>query len=441
MRKIFTTIVALVATLTVSAQHGQYVGGDISDLPLYEEHNSGYLDADGNKIDNLLTWFKNDCGWNSFRVRLFVNPSKKDQDGTTNNSVCQDIEYVKTLGKRIKDAGANFVLDFHYSDTWVDATHIQAPAVCQSMTVDQKAEWIYTYTKESLAALIDAGAKPDFVQIGNEIMYGFMGIKVAPYETSGTDWTGFLKVLGQASKAVREACPTAKIIVHTDRPCNAAYNKYWYGKLDAAGIDYDIIGLSFYPFWHGYLTASQNSTNLQSALTSLKSDFPTKKVQIMETGYYFQWFPSSGNNFTTSSTWAGTADGQYNFIKDLIAALKDYDNVDGLYYWFPEEAGCGDDTDWDTQSVGTVIPSWQNRGFWWEDTQTNGHWPVKSSNGMAAYLFKDFLSADAAGINSAAANANVAQDKAWYTISGQKISSPTRPGLYINNGKKVVIGK
>lgn len=418
----------LTISLTVKAQYGEYVGGDISLLPAYEEHNSGYIDGNGKKIDDLLKWFKNECGWNAFRVRLFVDPKNTNYDG-----VIQNLEYVKKLGKRIKDAGAYFMLDFHYSDTWVDATHIQAPASWSDCTTaDQKATRLATYTKETLQALKAAGATPDLVQVGNEIMYGFVGIKVAPYDgASGTDWTGYLKVLKAGCDAVREECPQAKIIIHTDRPCNAQYNKYYYSKLNDAGIDYDIIGLSYYPFWHGTLTS------LKTALTNLKSEFPTKKVQIVETAYNFNYWPSAGVNYDTRSTWACSVDGQYNFVKDLVSGLSSYDNVSGLFYWFPEEAGNGDDTsDW---SKPTVLKTWLNRGFWYEETKTDGHWPLKASAGMVHYLFKDFLGTT--GINNVLSD-YVAKPSpysdAWFTPSGQRVAKPTKKGIYIHKGKKVV---
>jgi len=412
------------------AQYGKYVGGDISILPSYEASNTVYLDAEGNKISDLIPWLMTDCGWNTFRVRLFVNPQKKHANGSWDPAVCQDIEYVKTLGKRIKNAGALLMLDIHYSDTWVDAGHIQAPAECSSMTAEEKAEWISSYTKSSLEALNNAGATPDFVQVGNEIMYGFMGIKVAPYNKSDSRWDDFLKVLKAGCDAVREVCPESQIIIHTDRPTNSDYAKYWYGKLDAAGVPYDIIGLSYYPFWHGYLS------DLGTALTQLKADFPTKKVQIVETAYYFQYWPTSGINYNTQNTWACSADGQHKFVKDLIAELAKHENVDGLSYWCPEEAGSGDNANWDTNE-GVVLSGWLNRGLWWSKSNNGGHWPLTSNGTMTVSLLRDFLSPSAAGIETIRDNnsQSLIVNSQLYNLSGQKINSDYK-GIVIVNGKK-----
>lgn len=386
MKKLLTIIATLLATLSVNAQYGEYVGGDISVLPLYEEHNSGYLDGSGQKIDDLITWFVQDCGWNTFRVRLFVNPQKKNVKGETDSCVCQDLDYVKKLGKRIKDAGAKFVVDLHYSDTWADPSYQLLPSAWSDCTTSAlKAERVYSYTKETMQALKDAGAEPDFVQVGNETTYGMVGIKVWPYENASSDWAGLTAVMGKGCDAVHEVCPNAKVIIHTERSGNDTQTNYYYNKLKAAGVNYDIIGLSYYPFYHGYLSA------LASTLNNLAANFPDKKVQIVETSYFFQYFPSSTDvKYQTNTTWPATANGQYAFMKDLIAELAKHSNVNGLYYWQPEEAGCGDDSNWDTTGA-TVMSSWLNRGLWWCDTKTNGHWPVMASEGMVSYLMKDFL--------------------------------------------------
>ena len=368
----------IIALVCVHAQaETRYVGGDISALPLYEQHNSPYKDVKGSNISNLLTWFVQDCGWNTFRVRIFVNPTKKDHDGSSNPTVCQDLAFVTALGKRIKDAGAYFMLDFHYSDTWVDATHIQAPSAWKGASDAAMADSVSAYTHRVLQTLKAEGATPDLVQVGNEIMYGLCGIQVHPYNNSGDNWDGYLGLLHAGCNAVREECPDAQIIIHTDRPTNTGYNSYYYNKLKNANVDFDIIGLSYYPFWHGYINAAQvasktDKNNLVNAIKNLKTLFPTKRVHIVECAYNFQWWPSSGVNYDTQDVWPCSVAGQYQFVKDLVDNLKPLENVDGISYWFPEEAGNGD--------KGTVIPSWQNRGFWNENKSTSGHAINKTGN-------------------------------------------------------------
>ena len=370
MKKTLSIFCALMC-ITLHAQT-RYVGGDISMLPQYEQHNSQYKDATGKKINDLLTWFVTDCGWNTFRVRIFVNPTSSDP------SLCQDLAYVTALGRRIKAAGAYFMLDFHYSDSWVDAGHIQAPAAWKGSDDATMAQHVADYTRDVLTALNAANATPDFVQVGNEIMYGLCGIQVHPYDKAEDNWDGYLGLLQAGCNTVRELCPNAQIIIHTDRPCNKQYDFYYYNKLRTNNVDFDIIGLSYYPFWHADFTPTSSNTGEQtlaplvSAINYLKIQFPEKRVHIVECAYNFQYWPSSGVNYNTQPVWPCSKTGQYNFVKDLVDALLPLDNVDGLSYWFPEEAGNGDDTDWST-SQGTALWTWQNRGFWDENQSSTGH--------------------------------------------------------------------
>lgn len=420
MKRLFTLVCFVqcyLFALNSAAQHGQYVGGDISMLPQYETYSSGYLDGEGKKIPDLLTWFVNDCGWNTFRVRLFVNPSDTKHEG-----VVQNLEYVKKLGKRIKDAGAHFCLDFHYSDTWADPSNQRLPSAWSDCkTAAQKAEKVYGYTKETLAELKAAGACPDLVQVGNEITSAIVDIKRS---SSPQD---FKMVVERGCDAVREVCPNAKIIIHIERPQNTANVVTFYDALDQS--KFDVIGLSYYPIWHGTLT------DLAKTLKQLKSSFPAKKVQIVETAYNFQWWPTSGVTYDTRSTWSCSADGQYKFVKDLIAQLAEHDNVNGLYYWFPEEAGCGDGANWTTYE-GVIIGSWLNRGLWWEDETKTGHWPVKASEGMVHYIMKNFLDPNAASITVPRC-LNTESD-AIYNISGRRLNAAPQRGIYIMGGRKII---
>lgn len=427
------TLFVIALACTIAQAQTRYVGGDISMLPRYEADASGYKNVNGTKVSNLISFLVADCGWNTFRVRIFVNPQQKSQ-GNTDYSVCQDLAYVKALGKRIKDAGAYFMLDFHYSDEWVDALHIQAPTAWKGLSDDLMADSLGQYTHRVLQALKAAGATPDLVQVGNEIMYGLCDIQVHPYNNAGDNWTGYLKLLKAGCNAVRSECPEAKIIIHTDRPNNAEYNRYYYKKLIDNGVDYDIIGLSYYPFWHGYLSS------LTSTINNLNSNFPDKRVQIVECAYNFQNWPSSGVTYDTRSTWPCSVEGQYNFVRDLVNTLKPITNVDGINYWFPEEAGNGDYVNWSSHTR-IVIDPWLNRGFWNESSTTSGHTINKTgsvsgdktaADVCAPYYMRNFYNDDQAIIetdNRPSSNRKYIRDGQLiierngqlYTITGQQL--------------------
>lgn len=410
MKKNILLLVLFFTSLSIWAQHGEYVGGDVSLLPAYENAGDVYLDGKGNSIPDLLKWFVSECGWNTFRVRLFVNPAS-DADP----AVCQDLDYVKRLGKHIKDAGAKFILDFHYSDTWADPSKQYLPAAWATCaTVDQKAARLYSYTKESLEALKDYGATPDFVQVGNEITAGVVGV------WRSSDASGFKKIIERGCDAVREVCPEAKIIIHIESPQNTSSVVDFYNALDKSR--YDVIGLSYYPVWHGKLDA------LAATLSRLATVFPEKKVQIVETAYNYQYWPSDAK-YDTQDTWACSPDGQYGFVEDLIAELKNHSNVNGLCYWFPEEAGNG--------KRSKVISDWVNRGLWWPSVSNGGHWPVKGSKGLVHLLLKSFLATTGIReIESEGVVHKYSDHDGWYLLSGQKIAKPQGRGIYIHKGKK-----
>ena len=225
----------LATAMQVSAQEPRYGGGDISLLPTYEEHGANYMDKDGKKITDLLSFLK-EQGMNAMRVRLFVDPSRAS-DKEKGEGVRQDLDYVKKLGKKIKDAGLKFMLDFHYSDTWADPSQQKTPYLFTTVNT-LPTYYIYDYTMDCLEQLKSAGVAPDFIQTGNEISWGMMydsGCKLEnTSDWSGykdTNWDHFSTALKNAVKACREVCPEAKIIIHTEQAANTPLVTDYYRRL------------------------------------------------------------------------------------------------------------------------------------------------------------------------------------------------------------------
>ncbi len=343
-------------TLHVPALH--FVGGDLSMLPQYEAKKATYYDVNGKKISNLLTFLK-EQGWNSIRVRLFVDPSKAS-DEDKGQGVCQDLEYVMALGKRIKEAGMLFMLDFHYSDSWADPAKQWTPDSWVGLSDEQLKTKIYAYTKDCLEQMNAVGASPDFIQTGNEISYGMLWGKEGDASSknknfcstasSANSWSRFTNLLKQAGKACREVCPRAKIVLHTERVPNLSALTNFYRKMKEASVDYDIIGLSYYSYFHGDLS------KLSAALTQLQNTFANKRVMIVEAGYYHAYQPKE-DIIDLSSTYPITAEGQRKFAADLVEKLKSHQNVDGLFWWWPEANEKG--VNWEDP----VTNDWYNAGL------------------------------------------------------------------------------
>ena len=412
MKKLILLLFMMLTTM-VSAQ--KYVGGDISLLTKYEEQNATYFDKDGNKISDVLTFLK-EQGWNTVRVRLFVDPSKSND-----KSVCQDIEYVKALGKRIKDAGLLFLLDFHYSDTWADPGNQTQPELFVSVNTPAY-EYIYLYTKESLEALVKAGATPDLIQIGNEISFGMLWdvCKITPNSAWNayldTNWDDFATALKNASKACRELCPEAKIIIHTEQCANnPTLDVAFFKRIKEHAVDYDIIGTSYYPYFKGPLS------NLDKGLTMLEQNFPDKKIQVVETGYPSKWeVPGTTYNYT--ATYPYSHEGQRKFTADLITLLKNHGQVDGLSWWYAEANAKG--------CTGNLKTGWYNASLF--DNETGRALP-------ALYELKNFAEGSA-GISDTQRSTPNVQRSTYYDLQGRRLSTkPRRRGIYIHNGRKIVV--
>jgi arabinogalactan endo-1,4-beta-galactosidase len=259
---------------------------------------------------------------------------------------------VKALGKRIKDAGMLLMLDFHYSDTWADPAKQWTPAEWLSLNNDQLYTKIYEYTKDCLEQMNAAGASPDFIQTGNEISYGMLWGATGSnanrcYVNSDANWPRFTTLLKQAGKACREICPQAKIILHIERVAQPNVIVNFYNQMKNKGVDYDIIGLSYYPYFHGDLS------KLETAISTVETNF-NKPIQIVETGYPSQ-YAIGGSTFDYTATYPYTNAGQKAFTADLITLLKNHPRVNGLSWWYPEANAKG--------CTGDLKNGWYNAGL------------------------------------------------------------------------------
>ena len=354
MNRIYLLWICLLSTCLFSNAGPKWVGGDISLLTKYEEHGAIYYDENGARITDMLGYLKSQ-GLNAMRVRLFVDPSKANAEDQ-GEGVCQDLPYVMALGQRIKAEGFKLLLDIHYSDTWTDPGQHSTPS---SWTVPSAlADSVYFYTKRVLISMIAAGAAPDFSQEGNEVTYGMLWPTGHCYPSGAGYGNGsfatFANYLKQGIRACREICPAAKIVIHTEMG-RASNVTAFYQTLKNYTTDFEIIGLSYYPYWHGNLSV------LDNLLTDLESAYPTKKIQIVETGYPHAYYPS-GASYDLQSTWPATEAGQKAFAIDLITTLNNHKSVNGLYWWFPEANEYG------INYTNHVTTDWYNCGWW--DNQT-----------------------------------------------------------------------
>ena len=422
MKKTLLSLIAILVATAASAQ--KFVGGDISMLKKFQDEGAIYKDKDGNTVEPLA-FFKQQ-GWNAMRVRLFVDPSKASASDRKEGAI-QDLEYVKVLGKRIKDAGFSLMLDFHYSDTWTDPGKHATPSAWSSLSVEQMTAKIAEYTKACLQELKQAGAEPDFIQTGNEITTGMLWptgkIYAGGGAPSGGSWDYFAGYLASAVKACNEECPQAQIVIHTEMHAPADIPKFYNQLKKFQDVNYDIIGLSYYPDFHGTLAT------LGSTLTTLEADHPDKKIMIVETGYGFEW-QLSGAKYNYSSTWPISESGQQQFTTDLITALEAHPNVNGIFWWYPE------------YTLNNIV--FKNGAEDWSKDFTSGYWNAalfhyKTGRALAAlYELQNFVGST--GIETVQSSKFNVQSNSWYTLDGRRLSGvPSQKGIYIRQGRKVII--
>ncbi len=419
MRKILLTLCSLIA---ISAAAQKYVGGDISMLKKFVDEGAIYNDKDGNSVDPLK--FLNEQGWNTLRVRLFVDPTKATSEDRKEGAI-QDLAYVKALGKQIKEAGFKLMLDFHYSDTWTDPGNHSTPSAWSNLNVEQLKKKVYEYTKDCLQQLADEKVIPEFIQVGNEITTGMLWNTGRIYASGGAptggSWDNFTAYLVNGIKACNEVCHEAKIIIHTELHAPNDVPKFYDNLAKYADVKYDIIGLSYYPDYHGTLTTFSN------ILTTLEQSHPDKKIMIVETGYGFEWsLPDAKaaykNQYPLSEA------GQKQFSIELIEMLNKHANINGLFWWYPE------------YTLNNIV--FKNGSEDWSKNFTSGYWNAalfhyKTGKALSAlYELKNFNSGSS-GISNINADKN--NDEAWYTLDGRQLTKPGAKGIYIHQNKKVII--
>lgn len=343
-KRLLTLTAALLLCLAVSAQK-RLLGGDLSLLPSYEQAGTVYKNYAGEAVSLLP--FLHQEGWNAVRVRLFVNPDNAPQKHK-GEGACQDLSYILPLCQQIKQVGMQLMLDFHYSDYWADPGKQTIPLEWQDCTLEQLCDCVYEHTRTSLLALKAAGAEPELIQVGNEITNGMLWpvAKLVPTEDEG--WDRLCALIAAGCLACREVCPESRIIIHTEKAGSWPVTSAYYEQLHRHNIDYDIIGLSYYPMWH------KSIPNLGQTLDSLQLYFPHKEVMIVETAAYYS---HEHDPWATPDKYAEfypiSVEGQAQFTRELVAELCRHRNVTGLFWWFAEENAFGNN----------VVKGWLNRGL------------------------------------------------------------------------------
>ncbi|HCE59181.1 MAG TPA: hypothetical protein DER09_15440 [Prolixibacteraceae bacterium] len=298
-------------------------GADLSLVKKLEDLGAVY--TINGKQKKVLPIFKEN-GYTWARLRIFHTPNNE-------GPVCNSLEYTVALAKMAKAEGFKIFLDFHYSDTWADPGKQFVPAAWDNLNFNVLADSVKIYTKKVLETMNKADVMPEMVQIGNEINNGMLWPYGKLYTDNGiTNWKGLTDLIKAGIAGVKETNggSSIKIMIHAATGGNLEESKTFYSKMIENGVQFDVIGLSYYPWWHG--TFDQ----LESNLASISKNF-SQEISLVETAYYSNgYYPESGEWVLDVKPYSPTKQGQYDFMVELATRLKKYPKVKSVFYWEPE---------------------------------------------------------------------------------------------------------
>ncbi|WP_220386352.1 glycosyl hydrolase 53 family protein [Frankia sp. ArI3] len=302
-------------------------GADIS-FTLQEEA-AGTAFSDGGErlpIERILAAH----GANYVRLRVWVNPPPGYSDERS----------ALELARRAKDAGLKILLVPHYSDFWADPYSQQTPAAWHGADLAAMLGTVRTYTRDLVATFAEHGTPVDMIQIGNEITNGMLWPLGAVQHGAAQDWSPFATLVNSAITGAREGEPHRhlSVVLHIDSGGDASRSQYFFDKLMHAGVTaFDVIGLTYYPYWNGSLA------DLRANLANLAARYH-KKILIVETAYPWTLAGTKPGDWVRTAdqlpdrkTLPATAEGQENYFRQLRRLLQEVPDHRGLgfFVWEP----------------------------------------------------------------------------------------------------------
>lgn len=330
--KIIVFVAALLQVIPTVIAQEYAIGADLSFLKSAEDR--GFLFKENDIPKSGLLIFR-EHGYNWIRLRLFHTPSE----------LPNSLEYTIALAKKAKESGFRFLLDYHYSDTWADPGKQFIPKAWEKLSHTDLVKAVFDYTRETIRSFREAGVLPDMVQIGNEVINGMLW----PDGRLPDNWNNFAELTQAGINGVFAGCDNMtkpKIMIHIDQGGNKIKTKAFFDKFLSYGIDFDFIGQSYYPWWHGTLL------DLRSNMIFMAKEY-RKPIILVEVAYC-----SAPTEYKDKKApFPETPEGQKEFLQEVNnIVLQTPDNLGvGIFWWEPATMGGRSTRDFFDEK-GNVLP-------------------------------------------------------------------------------------
>lgn len=310
-------------------------GMDLSTLLELERCGAKYYD---HGVERDVLDIIKDYDVDTIRIRLWNDP--KSEDGEPYGAGNNDLEETIAIGKKVTDAGFGVLLNFHYSDFWADPGKQIKPKAWANYGADELEKAVYDFTLESLQRVLDAGVNVTMIQVGNELSNGLLWP-----EGKVPNYDNIARFVSSGIRACRKLNPEIPIMIHLDNGGNNELYVRWFENYIKRGEDFEYIGLSYYPFWHGSLDALE--FNMNDIAKRFGKELIIAEVSM---GYtmedykdYEKLEDSERKGYATRPAlvekidYPMTIQGQVDFTKDFLNRVSNVVNGLGMgfFWWEP----------------------------------------------------------------------------------------------------------
>jgi arabinogalactan endo-1,4-beta-galactosidase len=286
-------------------------GADISSLKKSEDKGGIYAYENGRQADALE--ILHDHGLNYARLRVWVD----SPDGYHGKSQLLEV------AKRLKQKDIRLLVDFHYADSWADPGKQPKPAAWQDLDFEGLKQALYDHTCDVCSALKHQDTPPDMVQIGNEITNGMLW----PDGRNDQSFDNLAALLKEGYRAAKKCSSETRVMLQLDNGCKNEIYHWWFDNIIQREVPFDLIGVSYYPYWHGTLADLQNNLNDIAVRYG-------KDLIVVETAYPFApGNPANKGDLVSFEEYPGypfTPEGQARMLADVMDLIRAVPNGRGL---------------------------------------------------------------------------------------------------------------